>query len=104
MDLCFTYIIFLTERPLYILSQNSYMLIPVRPHLSVHDPKQVEHLMQEAPPVLSPALSPVCQLVGTVEDDLLVPGGLCIHSCTESGFAKLDTGSPTMNLDFKVMT
>ena len=80
------------------------MLIPVRPHLSVHDPKQMEHFMEEAPSVLSPALPPVCQLVGTVEDHLLIPRRLCIHSCTEPGLAKLDTRSPTMNLDFKVMT
>ena len=102
--LWFTYIIFLTERPLYIISKNGDMLIPVRPHLSVHDPKQMEHFMQEAPPVLSPALPLVCQLVCTVEDHLLIPRGLCIHSCTEPGLAKLHTRSPTMNLDFQVMT
>ena len=100
----YTYIIFLTEKPLYVLSKNSNVLIPVRPHLSVHDAKEVEHLMQEAPPVLRPALPPVCQLVGTVEDHLLVPRGLCIHCSTEPGFALLDTRSPTVNLDLKVMT
>ena len=99
-----TYIIFLTVFPLYVLSQNSDVLIPVSPHLRMHDAKQMEQLMQEAPPVLCPALPLVCQLIGTVEDNLLVPGGLCIHSCTESWPPLLNTRSTTMNLDLKMVT
>ena len=104
LDIRFTYFILLTELSLYVLSKNGDVLIPIRPHLCVHDAKQMEHFMQEAPPILSPALPLVCQLVGTVEDNLLVPWRLCIHCCTESWFALLDTRNPTMNLDLKVMT
>ena len=74
------------------------MFISVWSHLSVHDAKQVEHLMEQTTPVLRPAPPVVSQLVGRVEDDLVVAWWLSIDSCTEPGPSLLDAGGPTQYL------
>ena len=99
-----SYIIFLTILSLNILSEDCDVIISVRSHLCVHDPKQVEHLMKQSSPVLCPTLSPVCQFVRTVQDHLLVPWRLCIDCCTEPRLALLDTRCTAVNLDLKMMT
>ena len=40
-----SYIIFLTVLSLDILSEDGDVVVSVRPHLGVHDAKQVEHLV-----------------------------------------------------------
>ena len=93
-----TDIILLTELGLNVLSEDGDVLVSVSPHLRVHDPEQVEHLVQQPPPVLPPALSLVCQLVSTVQDHLLILRRLSIHCSTEPGSTLLYTGGAAVNL------
>ena len=92
------HIIFLTELRVDVLSENADVLISVWSHLSVHNAKQVEHLMEQTTSVLCPAPPVVSQLVGRVKDDLVVGGWFSIDCCTEPGPSLLDAGSPTQHL------
>ena len=47
-----SYIILQTAyTPLNVLPEDGDVLVPVLPHLRVHDPEQVEHLVQQPAPV-----------------------------------------------------
>ena len=102
-----TYIVFSTVWPLYVLTEDGDVFVPVRSHLGVHDAKQMEQLMQEPTLVLSPACSLVRHLVGTFEDEFLVLRRrlcLCVDSSTEPWPPPLETGTPTLNSDFNMVT